>query len=1172
MKKVKLVLIFSLLLGSGIVATVALAQQVFNPFMSGQGYQQGVYSGFTPDVDSPNAILGVISNPSPQADPVFFSLPDNIEGWMTLLSDPANYGLIPEFIKWLENNPANIDAFAKYILEHYHELGGLFNALQTQIGTYGFAGSKYNLYFGRESNNFLNLAITDKDNALVLGAVFDKEGKKVSSIEVEGNTATVESSGKTYNLKLINPIKYVPGDGLSSALSFNKDGEISIKLNENSSLVITAQGNLVLKINGKEITLNSTGREVQLTYKAQGEIVISDGDNPARIVVDKNGEVTVWKGRNERTAISGNKIDIEFKPSGEIRLTNEKGEGFIITPQGVVYQTVKLTDAQQLIKYLSSENTIILPENTIILPDGRKIVLPPESQIIQNADGSWTVTLSDGTQIVIDKEGKLMTINRPGVSFQLDISGLSQVNVGLEGDKLTIKGYQTTQVCLEGESPCPANVFSLTISSSGELSVDNGSAKIKVHGVEITLKPGMSLKFDEDAVIVTLKQGISYSINKGGQITGITINGINIPLPPGVKPSDIEINPDGSVKVTINGKTYTFKIVEQPGNAVGTSYETLQIVLPNGQTLQLPPGAKLGNNEKGELVVFNKAGKEIATIRFNADGSFSINGIQFVITEVDGFQVFLGIDDNGKIWIKAGKNGVEKSIEITPDMKSVEIFKRNGDLVIRYSYSNGISEEVVIQGSPTATPAPGGTPAPGVNKPRDNNEALEWLKSGDSEKIKIALEYLMKNFNSLTDEQKNSLAELLGNLLGLLFEIDGWENFLKTLFEDGKIKDVHKLLIAQRILGLVHQLLVSEAGKNLLKSILDFLIAKTPGPADAFDYYQNLLEQYLLVISQQEGGRDFLEDYIGKLALSALGKSKWSSEYKKLDKVIKTMLRLGFGHFLEEIAYRLSNPNNPNEKKNAGKLIREIMQASVLPGPTASYDDWLKWLKENPARIEEFLDWLKDHPDYIDDFLTWIRRKENIELWDAFLNLLTGKNALAKKVVEILAKSDAGIKFLADLLEGQNSPLRNDKEKRENLAWALEGLIADLVNKAKGTNSEISRAAVALLLAMARYGNDNALEALKSLAEKGNIFAIQAIQYLITDNNRTDLLDFLVKLASDPKLRDKVLEALGLLVNDKSIEQKIRAGAIRTLIEIAKRGLDEATRIAAVNKLWQLGI
>ncbi|MCM8765750.1 MAG: hypothetical protein NC920_02745, partial [Candidatus Omnitrophica bacterium] len=134
--------------------------------------------------------------------------------------------------------------------------------------------------------------------------------------------------------------------------------------------------------------------------------------------------------------------------------------------------------------------------------------------------------------------------------------------------------------------------------------------------------------------------------------------------------------------------------------------------------------------------------------------------------------------------------------------------------------------------------------------------------------------------------------------------------------------------------------------------------------------------------------------------------------------------------------------------------------------------------------------------------------------------------------------------------------------------------------------SEISRAAVALLLAMARYGNDNALEALKSLAKEWNIFAIQAIQYLITDNGRSDLVKFLVDLASqwnDKEKPNPVVEALGSLVQsllermknptlsqaEKDSIKKIIEGVIETLTEIANKAKIEArARTDAVTKLW----
>ncbi|MFN7170258.1 MAG: hypothetical protein ACK4NT_03330 [Candidatus Omnitrophota bacterium] len=837
MKRLKLGLILSVLLGLGITYS-ALAG--FNPFLNDPPAQIEPSSPSGSSMLEMNNLYNLLSNPSPST-PVFINepeLPDNIEEWMEFLSNPDNYEFISQFIEWLEKNPSNIDAFVKYILKNYERMGGLFNQIQREIGIYGFVGKNYNLYLVRNNNAFIELAITDKDNNLLLGAVFNSQRQMVSSIKQEEendkkvySVTTQDKTYKSYKLALGKEIRYVPGDGYSSDFSFSQ-GTMEIKIDGNFRLVV-GDGSLLLNVNG------------------------------------------------------------------------------------------------------------------------RKIVLPPGSQIKETAAG-WNVTLTDSTIIFIDKDGSTMEVTLPnGVgSFALDISELVKIEIEQKENMLTINGYEIAAVCYDEEGDCQRKVLSLSISQAGGVVVKQGEAIVTVNGAKITLSKEMSLRFEGTDAIVTKNDKISYKINKDGWVSQITIAGINIPLPPGVKPSDIKIDAEkNSVTVSIEGKTYTFKI-ETVAGSTSLPIDRVNIVLPTDQTLVLPPGASLAN-EENKLIVVNAMGKKIAEISLNEDGSFSINGIQFVINDVSGFQVFLGIDDNGGVWIKAGKNGVEETISLPRETKVVNIFKQGDKLIISYTDDKNNTSSIVIQGNPSGstTPQPGG-------------------------------------------------------------------------------------------------------------------------------------------------------------------------------------------------------------------------------GPPATYDDWLKWLEKNPEQLAEFLNWLKEHPDKIGDFLDWIKqRRSDDKLWNAFLNLLTAGNAEAQRAVEILLKHDAGIKFLAELLEGLNSPLRSDERKRRNLAWALSDLINYLSTKAEIGDAEIKRAVAALFLAMARYGNEKALGALKSLARKGDISAIQAIQYLITDNGRSDLIDFLIELASQSQeLRNKVLEALGLLVKDKNVDMRIKEGAIRTLIEIAKRGADEATQIAAINTLWALGI
>ncbi|MCM8794014.1 MAG: hypothetical protein NC898_06110 [Candidatus Omnitrophica bacterium] len=1042
MKRLKLGLILSVLLGLGITYS-ALAG--FNPFLNDPPAQIEPSSPSGSSMEEMNNLYNLLSNPSPST-PVFINepeLPDNIEDWMEFLSNPDNYEFISQFIKWLEKNPSNIDAFVKYILKNYERMGGLFNQIQREIGIYGFVGKNYNLYLVRNNNAFIELAITDKDNNLLLGAVFNSQRQMVSSIKQEEendkkvySVTTQDKTYKSYKLALGKEIRYVPGDGYSSDFSFSQ-GTMEIKIDGNFRLVV-GDGSLLLNVNG------------------------------------------------------------------------------------------------------------------------RKIVLPPGSQIKETAAG-WNVTLTDSTIIFIDKDGSTMEVTLPnGVgSFALDISELVKIEIEQKENMLTINGYEIAAVCYDEEGDCQRKVLSLSISQAGGVVVKQGEAIVTVNGAKITLSKEMSLRFEGTDAIVTKNDKISYKINKDGWVSQITIAGINIPLPRGVKPSDIEIDAEkNSVTVSIEGKTYTFKI-ETVAGSTSLPIDRVNIVLPTDQTLVLPPGASLAN-EGNKLIVVNARGEKIAEISLNEDGSFSINGIQFVINDVSGFQVFLGIDDNGGVWIKAGKNGVEETISLPRETKVVNIFKQGDKLIISYTDDKNNTSSIVIQGNPSGstTPQPGGVP-------QSVEEALGWLENGTDTQKENALRYLMGKYSQLNSEQKNKLADLLSKqgIWDLLLRLGGWEDFLKKIFEDRVVRDEHKLLLAERLLGKISELLNTK--KELLTAVLNYLLKATPGPSEEYNQMQNLLEQYLLLISQQAGGRDFLRDYVSALATSAVGKDKHSSEYNKLEKIIKTMLRLGFRHFLEEIAYKLSDPNNPDVQKQAAKLIYQIM-----------YDDWLKWLEENPEQLAEFLNWLKEHPDKIGDFLDWIKQRgSDDKLWNAFLNLLTAGNAEAQRAVEILLKHDAGIKFLAELLEGLNSPLRSDERKRRNLAWALRDLINYLSTKAEGGDAEIKRAVAALFLAMARYGNEKALGALKSLARKGDISAIQAIQYLITDNGRSDLIDFLIELASQSQeLRNKVLEALGLLVKDKNVDMRIKEGAIRTLIEIAKRGADEATQIAAINTLWALGI
>jgi hypothetical protein len=1224
MKKVRLLAILSIfmgLVGTGI--TLAYANSSFwrggSNFYIDESGTEGAVGSLT---EIQNSLLGAVQEFTPR--PV---LPTDINGWITqLLAEPNNNVVYNEFLKWLETGK-NVDAFVQYIITNPDTIPKLGLVLNKIMGLNDFLvlplkGENYDIVLNRVEANNLSLRIEDvkkdKDNpSIIYGALFDDKNQIISSISVEDRdgkkTATIKSQGQTSTIELAKNIT-------AKDIIFTVDGAIELDINDNSTLIIKKDGILELKVAGKTITIEPGETKVNLSVDRDGNITITGGNNPAKIVVETSGRVSVTPvGSSEPRIVSSHNIGIKFNSDGAITITGQDTGSFNIDPQG----------------RLVSPRAVYDPEGqTITLPSGQQLSLPPGSTVTRNPDGSVNIQLSNGTTIVVGADGSAMTITTGGKSFGMDISRLSFITIGVNNGALSIDGIRVRPIDIGS----PQKVFSVNISHDGKIEVSEGEVSITVNGVKyqflggsngngiriivggatIYLPTGAEVSFDAQGRLAITDGKNTYKMIMGsdGKVNKIMVNGREINVS-GIQDLEMLIlnNPGQD---TINGG---IAIIGK--TAEGGEFSAIFVLDRNGEIasikfsgidVNLPPGAQLGFDQNGNLVVSNAGGVTIATISAKANGTIEINGTTFEIGRTGNFKVSLGIGGDGSISVKVG----EQTVGIPVGTRGVSVgVNAENNLVISYiDPATGQPKTITIQGNPI------------TGEPEDYSQALTWLETGTQSQKQKALEYLMKKgIAGLNAEQKNKLAGLLGKnyeLMKLFLGMDGGASFLRTVLADVDVteankqairtlavqvsskilKDVNvspeeKLKLAERLMVLISELLKTAEGKSLLREILTFLFQQLGSVSSAsYSPVENLLSQYFIQIAMSVGGYEFLEGYIIDLATSAVRGN--SVDNRTLETMIKTMQKLGFESFLLRVAAKLDLTGQPLNQQSAEK-IRQIMAASATPpatspqgppGPNASLNDWFKWLEQNPDGIAQFMEWLGKNRGYIDDFIKWMRERPKVQ--ESFIKLLGAGKSQGNNAARLLVSDNEGLKFIVWLLEGRDSPWNRDSEEartqRRNLAQALVGLEEQLKQKARDSDLQISRAAVGILLAIARLDNKdalNALEALKALAGEGVIPAIQAIQYLITDSSRPELIDELIKflktLASKSEtLRNRVFEALVSLVKDGKIDLKIRKGAVNTLIEIAKSIVksavktdgtpDEATRIAVINKLWELGI